>query len=150
MARRVGWIVFIVLGMIALLHVYWGVGGLWPADDLRGLIDTVMGDPRMEVMPPLWATMIVAALIAAAGYIALERAAISTLLPKRMVKLGAWVLFVIFTLRGLSSYVFAAGVYGNGIALSEPFATYDVWLYGPLCLLIGAGFLYLALSKARS
>jgi hypothetical protein len=150
MKRSVGWCLFIVLTAISLLHVYWGVGGLWPADTVRGLIDTVMGDPRMDSMPPLLATLIVAALIFAAGGLALERAGITRSLPEILVKLGTWVLVLIFGLRGLSSFLFAGGVYGNEITLSEPFATYDVWFYGPLCLFIGFGFLYLSLTKTSS
>jgi hypothetical protein len=150
MRRSVAWILFALLGVIAGLHIYWGFGGLWPADTLRGLIDTVMGDPRMTEMPPVWGTLIVAALIFAAGYMALERAGIVSVLPNWMVRLGAWVLVAVFALRGLSSFLFAGGVYGNGLTLSEPFATYDVWIYGPLCLLIAAGFLFLILSRPRT
>jgi len=149
MVRLVGWILFSILGVIALLHIYWGFGGLWPAETVRDLIDTVMGDSRMTAMPPMGATLIVAALIATAGYIALERAKIAQWLPRWMSTMGTWVLFAVFALRGVSSFLFAGGVYGNSVTLSEPFATYDVWIYGPLCLLIAAGFLFLSLKKAE-
>jgi len=148
MTRIVGWLIFVILAIIALLHVYWGLGGLWPAETLPELINTVVGDSRMTAMPPVGLTIIVALLIFAAGWIALERSDVAHLLPNWITKMGSWTLVFVFGLRGLSSYFFAAGVYGNTTTLAEPFATYDVWIYGPLCLLLAAGFLFLSLSKS--
>ncbi|GHA91804.1 hypothetical protein GCM10009069_13770 [Algimonas arctica] len=148
-ARLTGWVLFCVLSLIAVLHIYWAFGGLWPAQTLDGLIDTVIGDPRFEQMPPVWMTLAVAGAILSAGWIALERAGIVRCLPRWMVTLGCWGLIAVFALRGLSAFLVAAGIRTVSPALTEPFATNDLWLYGPLCLLIALGFLSLTFRKLR-
>lgn len=147
MTRTTGKTLFCVLSLIALLHVYWGFGGLWPEDTVRGLIDRVIGDSRFDAMPPMWMTLIVAFLIAAAGWIALERAKVTNILPDWIVKIGAWVLVIVFGLRGLSTYLMMTGIRETPQSMTESFAISDAWIYAPLCLLIAAGFLFLATRK---
>ena len=43
--------VCLVLAAIALLHAYWGFGGLWPARDEAGLTATVIGVRGRNRMP---------------------------------------------------------------------------------------------------
>lgn len=148
--RGLGWAMFVVLSVIAAIHVYWGLGGLWPADSTRELIDTVVGDTRMTRMPPAWLTLTVAALIFAAGWIALERARIVSRLPGWMVGLGVWVLFAIFALRGLSTYLFVTGLRTLPDTAAQAFVANDIRVYAPLCLLLAMGFLILALQKGGS
>lgn len=148
--RKLGWCLFGVLSLIATVHVYWGFGGLWPAQSVEELIHTVIGDPRFERMPPIWMTLIVAGAIFAAGWIALERANIVRILPRWMATLGCWVLIAVFGLRGLSSFLVAWNILDASPPFTEPFATLDVWIYGPLCLLIAMGFFGLSLRKLGS
>lgn len=144
-----GWALFCVLSLIAAIHVYWAFGGLWPAQTVEGLIHTVIGDPRFERMPPVWMTIAVAVAILCAAWIALERSNIVRFLPRWMVTMGCWVLMAAFALRGLSAFLVAAGIRTVSPVLTEPFATNDLWLYGPLCTLIALGFLSLTFRKIR-
>lgn len=148
-SRIIGWALFCVLTLIAAIHLYWAFGGLWPAQTVEELIYTVIGDPRFERMPPAWMTIAVAIALLIAGLIALERAGIVRFLPRWMVTLGCWVLIAVFALRGLSAFLVAAGVRTVSTALTEPFATNDLRLYGPLCVLIAVGFLSLTFRKMR-
>ncbi|MFB9373172.1 DUF3995 domain-containing protein [Algimonas porphyrae] len=149
MARTIGKTLFVVLSLIALLHVYWGFGGLWPTDNVRELIDLVIGDTRFEQMPPIWMTLIVACLIAAAGWVALEKSGVTSFFPKRLISLATWCLILVFALRGLSTYAFVSGLRETSPYASQAFQRYDAILYAPLCLLIAAGFLFLATRKTR-
>ncbi|MEM9599881.1 MAG: DUF3995 domain-containing protein [Pseudomonadota bacterium] len=145
--KMVGWGLFGVLSLIAVLHVYWGLGGLWPADSVRELIDLVIGDSRFERMPPAWMTLIIAGLIGAAGWFALEASGTLSILPKRLVTIATWGLIIIFALRGLSTYAFAVGLREVSPYATQAFQRYDAILYAPLCMAIAAAFVFLALRK---
>lgn len=145
----IGWTLFCVLSLFAAIHVYWAFGGLWPAQTVEKLIHTVIGDPRFERMPPVWMTIAVAIALLIAAWIGLERASIVQILPFWMVKLGCWVLIAVFTLRSLSAFLVPAGFRTPTPPFTEPFATNDVWLYGPLCGLIALGFLSLTFTTLR-
>lgn len=145
----IGWALFCVLSLIAAVHVYWAFGGLWPAQNVEKLIHTVVGDPRFERMPPAWMTIAVAIALLAAAWIGLERASIVQFLPFWMVQLGCWVLFAVFALRGLWAFLVPVGIRTPTPPLTEPFATYDLWLYGPLCFVIALGFLSLTFTIPR-
>ena len=54
-----------ILGTLAALHLYWAAGGLWPGRSTRKLIDTVIGNPRRNRMPPAWLTAFVGLALAA-------------------------------------------------------------------------------------
>ncbi|WP_163602926.1 DUF3995 domain-containing protein, partial [Klebsiella pneumoniae] len=64
------WLVFIVLTIVAALHLYWGFGGLWPARDQLSLARTVVGSKGISAMPSRGVTVVVAALIFTAGVLA--------------------------------------------------------------------------------
>lgn len=85
-SRIIGWALFCTLSLIAVIHVYWAMGGLWPAQTVEGLIHTVIGDPRFERMPPAWMTIAVAIALLTACWVGLERASIVRILPRWMVK----------------------------------------------------------------
>ena len=42
---------FVVLSAIAVVHVHWGSGGIWPCKDLQTLVNTVIGTKGMTRMP---------------------------------------------------------------------------------------------------
>lgn len=139
-------LVFGVLTVIAALHAYWGLGGLWPGSDVRTLIDAVIGDPRMNAMPPAWMTFVVTALIFSSGVFAL----LSTVRAPRFVRLfiKAAVAFIalIFLARGVSGYALPASIRAG---MSEPFATFDQLYYSPLCLILGIAFVALFFARPR-
>lgn len=137
-------LVFIGLSLIAALHVYWGFGGLWPADDVRSLIDTVVGDPRMTQMPSTALTLVVAALIFASGVFALAAQARASRIVRLFVKAAVATIALVFVGRGVSGYALPEDIRAR---LSEPFATYDQLFYSPLCLVLGAAFVALFFAR---
>ncbi len=131
--------ILVVLGAISAVHVYWALGGLWPARTEQDLVKMVIGSASSARMPPRWLTVIVAALILLAG-----------LLPA--VHLTGWVagpatryLLVaaagVFLLRGAVPYL-VPSLAGK---MSEPFRSLNARYFSPLCLLLGAGFLAVSL-----
>ena len=141
MCRVTALLLFMGLTIIAAVHAYWAFGGLWPAKDVQGLINTVIGDPRMTEMPSRELTLVVAALIFAAGVVALSAGGLWRLGWGWLARLGAGVLALIFLARGASGVTLGLGLWEA--AISEPFATLDFQFYSPLCLLIGFGFVVL-------
>ncbi len=139
-------VVFLVLSMIAALHVYWGLGGLWPGSDVRSLIDTVVGDPRLEVMPPTGLTLVVAGLIFASGVFAQLAARRSRGLFGYFVSAAIVVITLVFLARGASGYLLPHSIRTQ---MSEPFATYDRLFYAPLCLILGVAFAVLLYNRVR-
>jgi Protein of unknown function (DUF3995) len=137
-----------ILAAVAALHLYWAAGGLWPGRTPRELIDTVIGNPRRNEMPPAWLSALVGIALAA-----------TAMLPLIIAPLF-WSVFLAFSSSilvlwgAMSAGFFAALVFfGRGIAgylpfwrrlhPAQPFATLDALLYSPLCLLLGAAFIFI-------
>ncbi len=131
----------IILFAIALLHIAWAFGIVWPAKDEQTLINTVIGAPGMSKMPGSGLTLVVAVGIASAAVFALSGAGLLTLpLPAWMQSAGLIVPAIVFGLRGISSYL----TIGPLSARTQPFARLDRRLYAPLCLLLCLGFAILS------
>lgn len=129
-----------VLWALAALHVHWGDGGLWPKKDELTLARTVVGAPGIEKMPSRTACFAVALALFLAGLWPLEMiGVIPAMFPIELDVLAGYGLAAIFLLRGVAAYLPAF----RKRFPEKPFATLDRRLYGPLCLLIGAGFLFL-------
>ncbi len=133
---------FVILSLIAAVHVYWAFGGVWPAKTEQDLINTVLGNPKAQAMPSLAVTMVVAGLIFVAGVIALLAGGLVSGPALALVRLAAGGLAVIFIGRGLVGWALDCGLLR--VSVTEPFRTLDLWLYSPLCLLLGLGFAILA------
>ncbi len=136
------------LAAIAALHLYWAAGGLWPARSARQLIDTVIGNPRRDKMPPAWITAIAGIALAGTALLPLAIAPVSwsliyTLnLPLSVLggSFGATFLAgLAFLARGIVGYL----PFWRRLHPAEPFASLDVRLYSPLCLVLGLAFLLL-------
>ncbi len=136
--RVLGITIFSILSIIAAIHVYWGLGGLWPGGTEQALINTVLGNPRATSMPSSEVTFIVAFLIFSAGLVALIASRI--IIPKlsTLAKVPAFVLMLIFMARG--AIALFIGLRSPDLPITEPFRTYDLWMYSPLCLIIGVSF----------
>ncbi len=147
MSAAIGVILFFVLAGIALLHAYWGFGGFWPAATEQELIKTVVGAPHLKNMPGTGVTLIVAALIMGAGFIALFASGVLPFVSHTLARIAAIAAGAIFLARGVAGLAHLS-IYKTWIA--EPFATLNVQFYSPLCLAIGAGFLFLALTGAKT
>lgn len=126
--------ILVVLAMISGLHVYWALGGLWPARSEEELVKTVIGSLSTTRMPPRWLTMMVAAMILLAGLVPL--AVLFGWLPAWISVYALMISTAVFLLRGAVSYV----VPSLGRKMSEPFRTLNLRYYSPLCLLLGFGF----------
>ncbi len=133
----------LVLSVISALHAYWAYGGLWPGRDEASLVKTVIGAPGLETMPPTGLTMAVALLIFIAGLLPLMLVSgVPSGPPANLVWTGMVVLATIFLVRGSLAFL---PIFRKRHP-QEPFATLDRHIYGPLCLLIGAGYVIVLTS----
>jgi len=129
-----GLVLIAILLAIAGLHLYWGLGGLWPGHDVNSLRETVIGAARGS-MPGFWPSAMVAGALAAAAAIVWARH--STLMAgplAAVIQAGYAVLILVFAARGLASYLSPVFDYARG----RPFYELNLWLYAPLCLAIAA------------
>lgn len=99
----------------------------------------------MTSMPSAASTLVVAALISAAALNALALAGVIRIGPLWLHKLFAAGVGFVFLARGVMGYFFEAVAW----APVEPFATLNVWLYSPLCLVLGASFFLLLLIARK-
>lgn len=130
----------LVLWVLAALHVYWGDGGIWPKEDELALARTVVGAPGIKKMPSRTASFAVALALFFAGLWPLQMIGVApAMLPIGLTVLMGYGLAAVFLLRGVAAYLPAF----RRRFPEEPFATLDRRLYGPLCLLIGAGFVFM-------
>ena len=144
MIPMISWVLTVVLAVIAGTHVYWAFGGLWPAATETELVRTVIGNPVRAHMPPAWMTIVVALLLAmiAAWPLVLSRYAEALGGPLAAIA-GSAILSVIFLARGVAGYLPA----WRRLHPAEPFARLDRTRYAPLCLAIGACFLFVTTTK---
>ncbi|MGK2859158.1 MAG: DUF3995 domain-containing protein [Thermoanaerobaculia bacterium] len=126
-----------VLGFLSALHVYWAFGG-------RGVSVNAIPhvDGRPVFSPSRASTLLVAGCLAVAALVALLQGAIVTLpVPPALPRGAAFAIGAIFFLRAIGEFRLV-GFFKR--VRGTPFATWDSWLYSPLCLLIGTGFLAIA------
>lgn len=135
--------VFTVLATIALFHIYWAFGGLWPAKGEASLVKMVIGT-KSNHMPGRNITLIVSLLIFIAGCIPLIWIEFLPVpIPRFIVGIALGIVAFIFLLRGLISYTpIVTKTY-----TIEPFSYLNRLYYSPLCLVIGVIYLILLLLK---
>lgn len=118
-----------VLIMLALLHVMWGIGFWFPIADEAALTRAVVGFRGRTKMPGAAACSLVA--------LALLAAAFSLWWPHGPLRIAMIaVVALVFFARGIAAYVWR----WRWLTPEMPFARLDRWIYGPLCLLMAAGF----------
>ena len=123
--------------LIAVTHAAWGVGIVRPAADETSLARTVVGAKGVTRMPSPVACFSVAVVLLAIACWPLWRVGmIGSPLPERPSLLAGSAIAGGLAARGFASYVPA----WRRLVPEEPFATLDRALYGPLCLLLAAGF----------
>jgi hypothetical protein len=136
--------VFLLLTAIAVLHMAWGFGLCWPAHDERSLVALVIGATGRSRMPSLARCLIAAAAIFAAGLVALALAGtIATQVPAILVTVAGVLTVLVFVGRGIAAY---APAWRRRYS-QQPFASMDRTWYGPLCLLLSAGFIVLTIGR---
>ena len=120
---------------IAGLHIYWGLGGLWPEKSAADLARAVVGDGRTR-MPSPWACFAVAILlliVAAWPWVWLAHPHSQPVLVVGIVAAA------IFFVRGSAGY----SPRWRARFSTEPFATRDMQLYSPLCMILATGLMAL-------
>lgn len=132
----------LILLSIAGLHIYWGMGGVWPTASEQELVNTVIGLPGMTKMPSSNSTFVVAFLIFLSALIAQSAAIGGPPLIRWISRLAIFGMGLVFLARGVGGYFFEQWAWDP----VEPFATYNRLFYSPLCLAIATGF-FLLLTK---
>lgn len=132
-----------VLVLVAALHVYWGIGGVWPADDALGCARTVVGFRGVRTMPAPSASFAVALVLVAVALVALALGPVfaTPFAPPTLAGAGLWAALV-FIARGIAGFT----PWWRRLTPEMPFARLDVRYYSPACLLLGAGLLVLSLE----
>lgn len=128
-----------ILLALAGLHLYWAAGGAWGS---RQAIPEVHGQPAFT--PSRLSTVAVALALTGAAAIALLRG--YTLLSSFPGSAAHWAsiaLGLLFLLRAIGEFRMV-GLFKRVRGTS--FATWDTWLFSPLCLLMALGFFIIAAS----
>ena len=119
-----------VLLVIAALHLLWAIGYWLPIADEAALARAVVGAKGVDKMPgAVPCAMVVVALLFAMMCLWWPPSAL------RSLALGA--IGAVFLARGVVAYT----AFWRRLTPAEPFATLDRRYYGPLCLVIGIGFM---------
>ncbi len=133
----------IVLAVIAVLHAYWGAGGVWPGTDERSCARAVAGFKGIDRMPPPAAAFAVALVLVLAAGIALSLGGVfAAPLPLLLLPMLGLAAATVFLGRGVAGFTPA----WRRLTPELPFARNDVRYFSPLCLLVGAGLLLLSLE----
>jgi len=140
-AQIVAAVLGIALLAVAIAHLLWSVGIMWPIRDETMLAKTVVGRAGIERMPPKIFSFAVAMLGFFACVIAFSVADHSSGgLP---VTLLALIAGLVFLARGAIGY----SAHWQALTPEEPFRSYDRSTYSPLCLILGVGFIVLVVMR---
>ncbi|MDX8491014.1 DUF3995 domain-containing protein [Mesorhizobium sp. VK22B] len=133
-----------VLLLITTLHVYWGIGGIWPGSDAKSCAHAVVGFRGVDEMPSPVASFAVGGCLALATLwpLALE-GVFAAPFPKEGLAATALLIGLVFLGRGVAGFT----PWWRRLTPEQPFARLDQSLYSPLCLLIGASFAILAITE---
>lgn len=128
------------LTLIAALHVYWGIGGVWPGTDRSSCAKAVVG---VDAMPSAFAALAVAAMLVAAALVVLALGGVYAA-PVDGPRLAGASLFIalVFFGRGVLGFT----PWWRRLTPEMPFARLDLRYYSPLCLLLGTGIAILAIE----
>jgi hypothetical protein len=126
-----------VLLLITALHVYWGIGGIWPGRDAASCARAVVGFRGVDEMPSPAASFAVALCLVLATLWPLALAGLfHTPFPRPGLAAVALLLGLVFLARGAAGFT----PFWRRLTPEEPFARLNLKLYSPLCLLIGLAF----------
>ena len=136
-------LVVIVLLAIAGLHLLWAAGSHWPAADEATLAKTVVGSKGIKKMPPRLASLLVAVVMTGVAHVVLVHAGLMQgFLLFQMYRIILVAMILVFSFRGLAAYI----PHWRAMVPGQPFARFDQTRYGPLCLVIAALLLDVALT----
>ena len=125
----------VVVALLAVAHGWWATGGVWPSPSATRLAHAVIGDGRTRMPPPWQCAAVAVALAAVAGW----PWAMLRWPDSPLILIGSIVIGAIFFLRGTAGY----SPRWRARFTAQPFRTLDFYLYSPLCLFLGVGFIKL-------
>jgi Protein of unknown function (DUF3995) len=143
------------LSAAAAIHAAWGLGSTWPADGPRELAQLVVG---VDTFPSRASCAVVAGLLAGAAGCVMLKATNSLLLRDgaspddrhglivRGAHLGTQITASALLLRGVGGFVVEAFELRPSNA---QFRRWDLRLYSPLCIALGAGAAIVARGTER-
>jgi hypothetical protein len=137
------WVVVGGLGAVALLHVYWALGGRFFTDAVIPTRHTPLGLERIFNPSPLAALIVAGYLAAIVGLAYAVSQGETVLLTPLALRVLLGIAGTIFLLRAIGDFRymgFFKRVHGT------PFAWWDTRLFSPFILLIGAACLAVALG----
>ncbi len=121
-----------ILVVIAAIHLLWALGYWWPLHDKARLARAVVGTKGIESMPGAVPTSLVT--------VALLFAAAWPWFPESGLRsAGLLLLALVFQARALAAYAPP----WKRMSPEQPFRRLDETLYGPLCIVLGLGFMLL-------
>jgi uncharacterized ion transporter superfamily protein YfcC len=136
------WLVTI-FAVIALVHVYWALGGEWAA---VAAVPQVPQEGSKQMRPAFkprgWLTLLVAAALMAIALLVCLR--VGWWLPQVHHQVLQWAISAIALL------LFARAIGDSELVgffkeiKGSRFARWDTWVYSPLCVVLGAGLLAVA------
>lgn len=141
MSMLIAAFMFIALLAVSVAHFLWSIGRTWPIRNEKLLAQTVVGTAGIETMPPRLASLAVAVVILAAGIAALALADHDG--GGQLLTVTGFGFGLLFLARGAVGFTtwWAAQT-------PEPnFRLNDRRVYSPLCLLLGVGFVALAIMR---
>ncbi len=143
MIRTLGILLAIIFAAIALLHIYWALGG--STSDMAA-IPTVGG--KQAFAPSAFATAMVAAAFVMAMLVVLGQIGfLGEFIPHWIFRVGTFGISVIFLLRAIGEFRLV-GFFKT--LTGTPFAYWDTWLYSPLCLGIAIIAFIVAFKEGKS
>ena len=141
MSMIIASLVCVALLTVSLAHFLWAFGRRWPIRDRALLARTVIGRPGVDTMPAWYVSLLIAVFTLACAVFALALADHDS--GGTTMSLIALVPGVLFLARGIAGYLPA----WRQTHPEEPFHTNDLRVYSPLCLIVGIGFIVLALLR---
>jgi hypothetical protein len=133
-----------VLLLLSLLHIYWALGGRWA---MSAVLPEEGGARAFTPSPAM--TLGVAGLLLAAAVVVLLRGALADHVRDTMlwgvVTLGTWVLAGVFGMRAVGEFR-RVGFFKR--VRGTRFATWDTWLYSPLCAALSTACAFIAKGSA--
>jgi len=134
----------LVLLLITTLHVYWGIGGIWPGTDAPSCARAVVGFRGVDEMPTPFACLAVAACLGLATLWPMALMGVfATPFPQAGLAGAALLIALVFLGRGIAGFT----PWWRRLSPVQPFAKNDVRYFSPLCLAIGLGFVVLAVGR---
>lgn len=135
--QLVAGILCLVFAVLAALHFYWAAGGRFA---MQGVVPTARDQPLFEA-GLFGAAAVGCALVAAAAVSALRGGLLPLDLPAWFSRAGTWALVLVFAVRAIGEFRYV-GLFKR--VRGTLFARLDSLVYSPLCLLISALALALA------